>query len=105
MNKTRHQLEIGAERGRSHALGRFTSLVDPTLDDLTRELQMQIAVSQFDTPARVLDLDGTILDGNDALVALDIERDTVRGRAVWAIDAWDLADLAAILAPLVDAGS
>ncbi len=105
MNKTCHELEIEAARGRSHALGRFTSLVDPTLDDLTRELQMRIAVSQFDTPALVLDLDGTILDGNDALVALDIERDTVRGRAVWAIDAWDLADAAAVLAPLVDAGS
>ena len=105
MSQTRHELGIEAAHGRSHALGRFASLVDPSLDDLTRELQMRIAVSQFDTPTLVLDLDGTILDANDAITGLDIGRDAVRGRPVWTIEAWDLPDAATVLAPLVDAGT
>ena len=97
--------EIGADPGRSRELGRLASLVDPSLDDLARELQMRIAVEQFDTPVLLLDVDGTILDGNDGIVGLDIQRDDVRGRPVWAIDTWDLPDAAGVLTPLVEAGS
>lgn len=105
MNETRHELEIGADHGRLDALRPFAALVDPALDDLTRELQMRVALSQLPTPALLLDLDGTILDGNDGAAALGIDRDALRGRPLWAIGAWDLPDAATVLAPLVDAGS
>ena len=105
MSPTHRELEIGANDGPSQGLGHLASLVDPTLDDLTRELQMRIAVSQFESPVLLLDIDGTILDGNDATAGLDIERAEVRGRPVWAIDAWDLPDAAGVLTPLIEAGS
>lgn len=105
VSPTHRELEIGANDGPSQGLGHLASLVDPTLDDLTRELQMRIAVSQFESPVLLLDIDGTILDGNDATAGLDIERAEVRGRPVWAIDAWDLPDAAGVLTPLIEAGS
>jgi len=99
----REEFGIAADHGRHGLLDRLASLVDPDLDDLTRSLQMRIALSLLDGAALIVDLDGTVLDGNDAVSQLGIARDTLRGRSLWSLEAWDTPDAATVLGPLIEA--
>ena len=105
MSETRQEPGIAADDGRRELLHRLASLVDPDLDDLTRGLQMRIALDQLGSAGIIVDLDGTMLDGNDAVSHLGIDRDALRGRSLWSLDAWDLPDAAAVLGPLIEAGA
>ncbi|MDG1410433.1 MAG: EAL domain-containing protein [Acidimicrobiales bacterium] len=87
---------------RADALMRLGSLTDPSLDDLTRALQMRVALNQINAPALAVDLDGTVLDANDATASLAIERDDLRGRPLWAPPLWHITDADAILTPLIE---
>ena len=102
MIETRVATDVAGERTRADVLSRLANLTDPDLDDLTRGLQMRVALSQLPGPALLVDLDGTILDGNDALVELDINRDSMRGRPLWNTALWHIHDADTILAPLVE---
>ena len=77
---------------RADAFERLASLSDPDLDDLTRALQMRVALNQIDSPALAVDIDGTVLDANDATGSLALNRDDLRGRPLWAPSLWHIAD-------------
>ena len=102
MTETGHQPRTASDAARRQALARLADLVDPSTDDLTRELQMRVSLGAIDHAAMLVDLDGTVLDTNDALVALGIQRDQLRGRAIWAGGAWSGPDAASVLSPLVE---
>ena len=75
MIEAREQSTMAIDLTRADALMRLGSLTDPSLDDLTRALQMRVALNQINAPALAVDLDGTVLDANDATASLAIERD------------------------------
>ena len=102
MSETRHHPTTAATAARTDTLARLAVLVDPTVDDLTRELQMRVALATLDAPALLIDLDGTVLDANDELDTLGFTRQSLRGRPLWADPAWAELDPAAALSPLVD---
>lgn len=102
MSQTREQNTGVIDPARIDALARLASLPNPELDDLTRALQMRVAVNQIDGAALVVDIDGTVLDANDAIGSLAINRDDLRGRPLWAPSLWHIADADAVLAPLVE---
>jgi diguanylate cyclase (GGDEF)-like protein/PAS domain S-box-containing protein len=87
---------------RADAFERLASLSDPDLDDLTRALQMRVALNQIDSPALAVDIDGTVLDANDATGSLALNRDDLRGRPLWAPSLWHIADADTVLAPLIE---
>ncbi len=102
MSQTREQSTEAMDPARVAALARLASLADPDLDDLTRALQMRVALNQIDGAALVVDIDGTVLDANDTIGSLGINRDDLRGRPLWAPSLWHIADADAVLAPLVE---
>ncbi len=102
MIETRHTVDAAGDRARTDVLTRLAHLTDPDLDDLTRSLQMRVALSLLSGPALLVDLDGTVLDGNDALAALDIDRDSMRGRPLWNAALWHIPDADTVLAPLIE---
>lgn len=105
MNHERDIATVTGGRSRAEVLARLARLTDPDTDDLTRALQARIDLTQLDGPALLVDLDGTVLDANDQLAELGIDRDQLRGRALWAARLWDFDDAAAILTPLIEAGT
>ena len=102
MIEAREQSTMAIDLTRADALMRLGSLTDPSLDDLTRALQMRVALNQINAPALAVDLDGTVLDANDATASLAIERDDLRGRPLWAPPLWHITDADAILTPLIE---
>ena len=102
MIEAREQSTMAIDLTRADALMRLGSLTDPSLDDLTRALQMRVALNQINAPALAVDLDGTVLDANDATASLAIERDDLRGRPLWAPSLWHITDADAVLAPLIE---
>ncbi len=102
MSRTREQSTETVEPARADALARLAALADPELDNLTRTLQMRVALNQLDGAALVVDIDGTVLDTNDAIGGLGVNRDDLRGRPLWAPTLWHIADADAVLAPLVE---
>ncbi len=102
MTETRESTDAAAERARADVLSRLGRLTDPDLDDLTRSLQMRVALGLLPGPALLVDLDGTVLDGNDATGELDIDRDAIRGRPLWSAPFWHVTDADTVLAPLVE---
>ncbi|MEM9467716.1 MAG: EAL domain-containing protein [Actinomycetota bacterium] len=105
MSESRQHISNAAPAERRDALARLGNLADPTIDDLTRELQMRVALSAIDAPAMLVDLDGTVLDTNDEIAAFGFRRDLVRGRPLWADSGWGEVDPAAAIAPLVERGA
>ncbi len=101
---------IGGDTGdaadrRQGILRRLAALTDPDLDDLSRGLHARVALSGLDTPALLCDLDGTVLDANDAVVERGIDRDGLLGRPLWTASIWSPSNPGAILAPLVEAAA
>jgi diguanylate cyclase (GGDEF)-like protein/PAS domain S-box-containing protein len=86
-------------------LARLRSLTDSEIDDLTRGLHARVALSQLTGPALLVDLDGTVLECNDALTAMGLSRIDLKGRAIWHHPAWAAADVATILSPLVESAA
>lgn len=105
MNREREHATVTDDRSRADVLSRLAGLTDPDIDDLTRTLEARVALDQLGGPALVVDLDGTILDCNEQIVDLGIDRAAIRGRALWAAPLWDSEDPSATLSPLVDAGA
>lgn len=105
MNREREHATVTDDRSRADVLSRLAGLTDPDIDDLMRTLEARVALDQLGGPALVVDLDGTILDCNEQIVDLGIDRAAIRGRALWAAPLWDSEDPSATLAPLVDAGA
>lgn len=93
-----------ADVDRDGLIERMAAVVDPGLDDRERNRRIHDALGLLDGPALLVDLDGTVLDANEALDRLAIDPTTVRGRALWAIDVWGVPDPAVALGPLIDAG-
>jgi diguanylate cyclase (GGDEF)-like protein/PAS domain S-box-containing protein len=100
--EAREQSTRAIDLTRADALMRLASLADPNLDDLTRGLQMRVTLNEINGPALALDLDGTVLDANDAAASLAIKRDDLRGRPLWAPSVWHNADAHAVLSPLIE---
>jgi diguanylate cyclase (GGDEF)-like protein/PAS domain S-box-containing protein len=94
-----------AGRVPDEVLSRLRSLTDGNVDDLTRGLHARVALSHIDGPALLVDLDGTVLECNDALAAMGLSRVDLKGRALWHHPAWATSDVATILAPLVEAAA
>jgi diguanylate cyclase (GGDEF)-like protein/PAS domain S-box-containing protein len=105
VNHERENATVTGDRSRADVLARLARLTDPDIDDLTRTLDARVALDQLGGPALLVDLDGTVLDANEQLVGLGIERNHVRGRALWAAPVWETGDASATLAPLVAAGA
>ena len=63
---------------------------------------MRVALNQINGPALAVDIDGTVLDTNDASASMAINRDDLRGRPLWAPSLWHIADADAVLAPLIE---
>jgi len=99
-----HIPPVTADPTRTDALNLLVRLVDPATDDLTRGLQMRIALGHLTEPALLVDLDGTVLDGNDLIKQLGLDRDALRGHPLWAGDLWHGPDATAVLGPLIEAG-
>jgi len=91
-----------AEQARSTLLAALAELLSPDVDDLTRGLQSRVALSRIAGPALLVDLDGTVLDCNDRVESLDIERAAILGRPIWASTMWGSADPSTTLGPLVE---
>ena len=102
MTESRQHISNAAPAERRDALRRLSALVDATIDDLTRELQMRVALSGLDAPAMLVDLDGTVLDTNDEISTFGFRRSSMRGRPLWSDPTWGDLDPAAAIAPLVD---
>ncbi|MEO0494783.1 MAG: EAL domain-containing protein [Actinomycetota bacterium] len=96
------QRDTASDATRREALARLAGLADPATDDLTRELQMRVSLGALDGPAMLVDLDGTVLDTNDHVAELGLRRQLLRGRMIWASDAWSQPDTASVLPPLVE---
>ena len=105
MSDMLEHLAVGAGDDRHDLLTRLALLVDPGLDDLTRSLQMRVTLGRLDGPALLVDLDGTVLDGNDLVQELDLDREALRGRSLWSLDAWALPEAATVLGPLIEAAA
>ena len=95
---------VTGDRSRADVLTRLARLTDPDLDDRTRVVDIRAALDQLSGPALLVDLDGTILDVNDHVGRLGVERGHLRGRALWSTSLWDADNPAATLSPLVEAG-
>ena len=103
MNETRRNTASTPTGGRRDALA---ALANDDLDDLTRELQMRVALRAVDAPAMLVDLDGTVLDTNDDVVVFGFRREHLRGRPLWADTTWgDVDPTSAIAPPFVPLGS
>ena len=61
MTESRQHISNAAPAERRDALRRLSALVDATIDDLTRELQMRVALSGLDAPAMLVDLDLSLI--------------------------------------------
>ena len=107
MTHERETATVTGDRSRADVLARLARLTDPETEtnDRTRAEDARVALDQLAGPALVVDLDGTILDVNEHVAALGIERDHLRGRALWSAPLWDAADASATLSPLVEAGA
>lgn len=93
------------EAGRDLVLRRLAALTDPDLDDLSRGLHARVALSALDTPALLCDLDGTVLDANDAVAGTGLDRETLCGRPLWTADIWATTNPGAVLGPLIEAAA
>ena len=99
VNETRRNTASTPTGGRRDALA---ALANDDLDDLTRELQMRVALRAVDAPAMLVDLDGTVLDTNDDVVVFGFRREHLRGRPLWADTTWGDVDPTSAIAPLID---
>ncbi len=102
---THERATVTDDRSRADVLQRLARLTDPDIDDLTRTLDARVALDQLASPALLVDLDGTVLDANEQVLGLGVERDALRGRALWAPTLWDSDDPTLTLAPLIEAGA
>ncbi|MDW3217323.1 MAG: EAL domain-containing protein [Acidimicrobiales bacterium] len=105
MTHEREHATVTDDRTRADVLARLARLADPDIDDLTRSLDAHMALEQLAGPALIVDLDGTILDCNEQVGALGVDREAARGRALWSAPMWEGEDPSATLSPLVDAGA
>lgn len=105
MNHERDHATVTGERSRADVVARLARLTDPSVDDHTRMLDAREALDHVGGPALLVDLDGTILEANEQLAALGIERDLVRGRALWSAPLWAGDGAPATLTPLIEAGA
>ncbi len=105
MTHERHSATVKGDRSRADVLTRLARSIDPETEDGNRTDDTRAALGRLDGPALLVDLDGTVLDGNDQLLELGIDRDQLRGRALWNAGLWDVDDPSTILGPLVDAGT
>jgi diguanylate cyclase (GGDEF)-like protein/PAS domain S-box-containing protein len=96
---------VTSDRSRADVLARLARMTDPETDDLTRTLDVRTALDELPGPTLLVDLDGTILDMNDHVDALGIDRSMIRGRALWAAPVWANEDASSTLSPLVEAGA
>lgn len=102
MTESRRQKHSTTSTSRRDAMSRLGRLADASLDDLTRELQTRVALGNLDTPAMLVDLDGTVLDTNDEVGSFGFRRNDLRGRPLWAGDSWTETDAAATVSPLIE---
>jgi len=93
------------DRTRAGVLARLARMMDPATDDDTRASDAREALDSLGGPALLVDLDGTVLDTNEQLGSLGLDRDAARGRALWAAPLWANGDAPSTLSPLVDAGA
>jgi diguanylate cyclase (GGDEF)-like protein/PAS domain S-box-containing protein len=96
---------VTSDRSRADVLTRLARLTDPDLDDHARVADTRAALDRLQGPALLVDLDGTVLDVNDHVGALGIDRDRLRGRALWSAPLWEADNAAATLSPLIEAGA
>jgi diguanylate cyclase (GGDEF)-like protein/PAS domain S-box-containing protein len=101
----RDNATVTGDQSRADVLSRLARVSDPETDDLTRNLDARRALDQLAGPALIVDLDGTILDANDQVGALGVDRDSLRGRALWSAPLWDSENASSTLSPLVEAGA
>ncbi|MEM7143460.1 MAG: PAS domain S-box protein [Actinomycetota bacterium] len=105
MTREREHATVTDDRTRADVLSRLARLTDPGVDDHTRALDARAALDQLAGPTLLVDLDGTVLDINEQVLALGVDREPVRGRPLWIPVLWDTDDPASTLAPLVEAGA
>jgi len=91
-----------ADDTRPALLAALAELVLPDLDDLTRGLQSRVSLSKVGVPALLVDLDGTVLDCNDRVDSLGIDRAKILGRPLWVASIWGNVDSSSTLGPLVE---
>ena len=105
MTHERDGATVTGDRSRADVLSRLARSTDPDTDDLSRARRIRVALTELGCPALLIDLDGTVLDGNDQAAELGIDREQLRGRALWTASLWHLDDAVAILSPLVEAAA
>ena len=106
MNVEREAAIADTDRVRATVLARLGQLTESGVDDAERVLGSRAALDELGIPALLVDLDGTVLDGNRYVDELGaVRRDRIVGRPLWAPGMWGVADAAVILGPLVEAGA
>ena len=97
MTHEREAATVTNDRSRADVLTRLARLTDPETDDRARTLDARAALDRLGGPALAVDLDGTILDANEQTAALGIDRETLRGRALWSAPLWATDDASSIM--------
>ncbi len=105
MTHERETATVTGDRSRADVLARLARMTDPGTDDLTRTLDARAALDRLSGPALLVDLDGTILDVNDQVDGIGVDRALIRGRALWSAPIWANGDASSTLSPLVEAGA
>lgn len=105
MTHEREPATVTGDRSRADVLARLARMTDPEIDDVTRTTESRASLDRLPGPTLLVDLDGTVLETNDQVDALGIDRAEIRGRALWTAPLWANDDASSTLSPLVEAGA